>query len=196
MVRYRILISFIVILFFCSGCVKHTEKYTSFYNSLISEEGNYCFRGLPKGLGWEDVKNQENLKQENLRPSVDATYVTENSPVSFQDFNVTFERGYFLDDFLKLKGACYIFVTEKEEELKQVCKDISEFAKERLHPNPQIGSAEKIASLPTVEELRENLSNTTRWRDRSADGTELEIRVDTLRANGIRVIIMITYPNE
>ena len=185
MVRYRILISFIVILFFCSGCVKHTEKYTSFYNSLISEEGNYCFRGLPKGLGWE-----------NLRPSVDATYVTENSPVSFQDFNVTFERGYFLDDFLKLKGACYIFVTEKEEELKQVCKDISEFAKERLHPNPQIGSAEKIASLPTVEELRENLSNTTRWRDRSADGTELEIRVDTLRANGIRVIIMITYPNE
>ena len=178
-----------------TGCGYPSGQHESFYDSLVSEDGNYCFRELPNGLAWEEVKQLEELQREDITPSADASYVTVGSPVSFEDLDVPFQRGYLLDSELKLRGGRYIFVAQSQEELELACEKISDFAKERLNPEPRSGSAEQIALLPTVEELRGDLNKKTRWRDKSQNGAELTVDVDTLRANGIRVIITVTYPS-
>lgn len=179
------------LIFLCilPGCSQE-QKYDTFYNSVVSKNGNYCFRNLTKGMTWEEVQKKEKIEHETIGKSAYETYITE-SAVYFEELGISFRRGYTFDGFDHLESANYVFITDNEDELREVCAKLADFARERLKSNPMEGSAEMIAVLPTKEEAKTNL--VTRWYDKSEDGTSLEIWVHPYIANGKRVRITVRY---
>lgn len=193
---YRLFFLFIAALglFALSGCSASNKRsnYDAFYATLVSEDGNYCFRGLAEDMSWNEVRRLEKLEHEKIGSSIYESYVTEDA-IYFDDLDVSFRRGYTFNERDQLKGASYIFIAKDETQLKAVCEKLSDFAEKKLTSAPETGSAKMLAILPTLEELKEHTESTTRWYDKSENGASLEFYVNPRIANGKRVRINITY---
>lgn len=196
MKRHRLFSLFIaaITLFALSGCSASNKRtnYDAFYATLVSEDGNYCFRGLAEDMSWNEVRRLEKLEHEKIGSSIYESYVTEDA-IYFDGLGVSFRRGYTFNERDQLKGASYLFVTEDETQLKAVCEKLSDFAAKKLTPSPETGSAAMLATLPTTEEQKEHTESTIRWYDKSENGASLEFYVNPRIANGKRVRINITY---
>lgn len=161
----------IAAIFQICGC---GETHSEFYHTLVNAEGNYCFRNLNKYMTWEQVSEQEGLKDKDAMTGAAFYDYISIEPIPFKELGLSFRRGYQFETYTKmLTSASYEIYTDKTKELQDACDKLADFAEAEL-PLPDTGSADMLRTLPAEDTL--DSGGTVRWSDRSENnGTSTEL---------------------